>query len=682
MSLQHVVPNTVSLIVDAIDRAQKIRSTARDAVLDLQDDRALRRALNARPRVTRDFKPGDLVAYWRSQKWIKGEHHQEGRWYGTAIVLGTVGRNLVLAHRKQILRCAPEQVRFATDEEKTLLGTPQAELLGIKDLIEGCAFKSQQYVDLIAQSYPTDEPVAQPEPVLSPPSADTVASSAPHAESSSPVPSSVQGSPDEFMPNESNQSPEFSTPNEKSLPAVPDVEPPHFQPEHTRIKPSIPGLDPEAVIEVVGNIYGQNDAPSAWFQTFDKEVRSLGWRASAFDACLYHLRDHENRLVGLLGVHVDDCLLGGMGPIFEDSVCKLRERFPFRKWRIGSEFCGAFYSQDDDGIISMSMKAFAQKVKPASISKSASPEQPLEPHQIKVLRAINGSLNWLSSQARPDIAAQTSLSQQCFPNPKIKHLRQANNIIRRAKQHADLSLSFRPIPLENLTVACHSDAAFANVGDHTQAGFVIGFTDQALNDAEMVPWNPVVWRSFRLSRAVSSTVAAESQAMSIASGTMEWLMLILAELLDGSFSVRQASDVLKRRTPFLITDCKRVPRLERLKSISLGLQLTPESWKQLEIAAKIALPEKVQSAFHWSQTMITFGKLKSLGLCYLELALSRDEDQIGYVKWIREHVHEGSSFQLKDLAKFLDVFNEMIPSSGSSKLTFAGTSIERRFKVQ
>ena len=65
-----------------------------------------------------------------------------------------------------------------------------------------------------------------------------------------------------------------------------------------------------------------------------------------------------------------------------------------------------------------------------------------------------------------------------------------------------------------------------------------------------------MWRSLGLSRAVSSTLAAESQAMSIASGTVEWMMLILAELIDGPFSVRQAADVLKRRSPILVTDCK------------------------------------------------------------------------------------------------------------------------------
>ena len=142
-----VVSATVSLQDHAIERSQQIRTTARKAVLDLQDDRAMRRALMARPRVTRDFKPGDLVAYYRGQKWIEGQLNQQGRWYGTAIVLGYVGRNLVIAHRKHIFRCAPE--------EKALLNTPQVELLGIKDLIEGGAFKSQQFVDLTSGHYPT-----------------------------------------------------------------------------------------------------------------------------------------------------------------------------------------------------------------------------------------------------------------------------------------------------------------------------------------------------------------------------------------------------------------------------------------------------------------------------------------------------------------------------------------------
>lgn len=50
---QQVVPGTILLMDDAIARAQSIRSTARHAVLDLQDDRSIRHALAARPRIVK-----------------------------------------------------------------------------------------------------------------------------------------------------------------------------------------------------------------------------------------------------------------------------------------------------------------------------------------------------------------------------------------------------------------------------------------------------------------------------------------------------------------------------------------------------------------------------------------------------------------------------------------------------
>ena len=48
---QPIIPNTGSLHDDSIARAYAIRTSARKAVLELQDDRILRRAMLARPRL-------------------------------------------------------------------------------------------------------------------------------------------------------------------------------------------------------------------------------------------------------------------------------------------------------------------------------------------------------------------------------------------------------------------------------------------------------------------------------------------------------------------------------------------------------------------------------------------------------------------------------------------------------
>ncbi|CAK9031068.1 unnamed protein product [Durusdinium trenchii] len=104
------------------------------------------------------FEPGALVAYWRHQKFQAGQGVLlGGRWYGTAVVIGLVGRNYIIAHRKHIFRCAPEQLRPATGEERALVQTPQTELLGIRDMIEGGTFRSQNFVDLVPGHYPPEQ---------------------------------------------------------------------------------------------------------------------------------------------------------------------------------------------------------------------------------------------------------------------------------------------------------------------------------------------------------------------------------------------------------------------------------------------------------------------------------------------------------------------------------------------
>lgn len=83
----NVVPAAASLAEEQTARSQAIRTAARHAVVAMQNDLSLRRALAARPRVPTNFQAGELVAYWRAQKVHQGSVQQGGRWYGTAVIL-------------------------------------------------------------------------------------------------------------------------------------------------------------------------------------------------------------------------------------------------------------------------------------------------------------------------------------------------------------------------------------------------------------------------------------------------------------------------------------------------------------------------------------------------------------------------------------------------------------------
>ena len=75
----NAVSCTASLHDQALAKRYATRASARQAVLALQDDQSLRRALTARPRRDKPFMSGDVVAYWRDQKWSKGVLSQGGR---------------------------------------------------------------------------------------------------------------------------------------------------------------------------------------------------------------------------------------------------------------------------------------------------------------------------------------------------------------------------------------------------------------------------------------------------------------------------------------------------------------------------------------------------------------------------------------------------------------------------
>ena len=141
--------------------------------------------------------------------------------------------------------------------------------------------------------------------------------------------------------------------------------------------------------------------------------------------------------------------------------------------------------------------------------------------------------------------------------------------MRRARQQADLKIRVPHIPLDELTVCFWSDAAFANSSElKTQGGWLICFTSDKMRQAVDVPVHCFSWKSYRMPRVVASTMSGEAQAFSTASGVCEWMLLMLSECLDGPFDLESAQDVLNKRSPIGITDCRSL--YDHLTSLGSG----------------------------------------------------------------------------------------------------------------
>ena len=85
---------------------------------------------------------------------------------------------------------------------------------------------------------------------------------------------------------------------------------------------------------------------------------------------------------------------------------------------------------------------------------------------------------------------------------------------------------------------------------------LVSFTDSLIDKGFVSSWTPAFWKSYRLPRAVNSTLSAEAQAMSTATGMLEWVLLLLSEALDGKSFLRSVWQTASRRSSVVLTDCK------------------------------------------------------------------------------------------------------------------------------
>ena len=123
----------------------------------------------------------------------------------------------------------------------------------------------------------------------------------------------------------------------------------------------------------------------------------------------------------------------------------------------------------------------ALEINKVTVRARAQPEERATTAEVRSPSECNGAVQWLAKDSRRDLAVQVSMSQQALSDPRVRHCLQANAMVRRARQRHDLVWRFLPVPLDDLRLVMHTDAAFQNAhGGASQAGYIIVVTDDRL----------------------------------------------------------------------------------------------------------------------------------------------------------------------------------------------------------
>lgn len=222
------------------------------------------------------------------------------------------------------------------------------------------------------------------------------------------------------------------------------------------------------------------------------------------------------------------------------------------------EFTRCILTQRSEFSIVQSQRAYAQEIQIAKTRRSAPTNAVALSYEVH--NHISAQGNWLADQTRPDLSCQISFAQQIMPNPTVGQIRKSNAWVRRAKQFADLSVTFHNIPPEELRFVCHSDYSSKDLDGtgRTQAGYIIGAIDSTMAQGAVAQWGPLVWKSQKLKQGCTSTLAGEGKDVRSALGHLEWIMCTFAAAWFPRFCFKTRETDLRRFSSITVIDCKSV----------------------------------------------------------------------------------------------------------------------------
>eukprot|EP00438_Fugacium_kawagutii_P029807 Skav231475 [mRNA] locus=scaffold1100:530653:539709:- [translate_table: standard] len=208
-------------------------------------------------------------------------------------------------------------------------------------------------------------------------------------------------------------------------------------------------------------IYGLNDAPLAWQLCLREYLQQIHGVPSSLDENSWRWKNDQGELIALCTTHVDDLAIAAspswLKTHYEAFVQKFkkvsRQQLPF-------EHCGARYERLPDGY-RMIQSDFCAKMLPAKIDNGRKDNDKLTKEETTSYRSILGALLWLAA-TRLDLVADVSHLATHVTTAEIRHLRQANQVLKQAQdvKRKDVGLYFRKLhPEHGLRIACFHDSS-------------------------------------------------------------------------------------------------------------------------------------------------------------------------------------------------------------------------------
>jgi len=263
---------------------------------------------------------------------------------------------------------------------------------------------------------------------------------------------------------------------------------------------------PGVVWRLKKGLYGLREASRLWFEELSAYLEKKGGQKMLGDEAVF-LFFRQDKLVGIVCVHVDDIIATGDQKFHEEVVEEIKKRFKISKDQEGNfTYTGMSIWTDAKGNVHLNQNKYIDEME--EVPKGV--EDGMTDEKCKALiRQVVGKLLYLNL-TRPDLSFKINMLSRLTPGEnqqdKVKQARELVEEIKKTK----LEIQYGPLgSMDSLYLEIHADASFGNVEDKTRstAGAVI------ILRGSLGTGSPIYWRSKVIARVCKSAKSAETCAL-------------------------------------------------------------------------------------------------------------------------------------------------------------------------
>ncbi|KAE9284760.1 hypothetical protein PF008_g27084 [Phytophthora fragariae] len=262
-------------------------------------------------------------------------------------------------------------------------------------------------------------------------------------------------------------------------------------------------------------LYGLHQSGAEWYEEVDKFLRSQGYDNTETEPCLY-VR-YKDGVLALIPLYVDDVVLATNSEDYKTKLfLEFDKKYGFKDGGLANKFLGVQIEQSKSGIL-IHQDQYCKEVldrfgygeahgsaTPMETNVKFKPNEESEKNEDISFdyRAAIGSLMYLTTSTRPDIAFPVGYLSRFVSNPSKKHGGAVKRILRylAATSRQGIKYSNDKDVTDQILVSGHSDADWGN--DPETRKNVTGFVMTIAAGA-------VAWAARRQTIVAQSTAEAE-----------------------------------------------------------------------------------------------------------------------------------------------------------------------------